>query len=67
MTRLELIKKINKVKKKKNVSNYKIAQFLNCPISTVSRILNNEMNTGVDNILKICDFLEISVKLECKE
>ena len=47
--------------KKKNISQLELAKHLNLAQSTVSMYANNENEPNIDTLIKIADFLHISV------
>lgn len=53
---------LNFIRKKKNITQQELADKTNIERSTISRIENGEIDTSIDNAIKIANALEIPLE-----
>ena len=57
-----IVKKINKIKKERNLKNYDLFELSGVPTSTISAFLLRETKSiRIENLLYICDGLDITL------
>ncbi|WP_207641349.1 helix-turn-helix domain-containing protein [Clostridium novyi] len=57
-----MVIKIKEIRKKKNISQYKLADLMGLNQSQISKIENNKRNLKADELRKIAQILEVPVQ-----